>query len=148
MNRRDLTRSIFALSAGSMALHAVPIAAEAAPQAADDDAGLLSLCRRYMSLERRQDLLFDRECEAERAGDCNLARWLSDVQRQYVPYHHRLLAEIVNTKPKTEAGLLAKVRVFMSRVQRDLEGNPMGDEGPLWSLCRDLLGHDPGERPA
>lgn len=148
MNRRDLTRSVIALPAGFLAWHALPVPAQAAPPAADADRNLLALCRRFMSLERRQGILFDRECEAQQAGDKDLADWLSDVQRSYVPYHHQLKAEIVDTKPQTTEGLHAKARVFMSLVQRDLDGDALGDDGPLWSICRDLLGYDPWEGAA
>jgi hypothetical protein len=148
MNRRDLTRSVIALPAGFMALHALPHPVMASPPNRSDDADLLALCRRYMSLERRQNLLTERMFEADEAGDKALSERLFRMQKRYVPYHQDLLDEIVDAKPQTKPGLRAKARVFMSRVQRDLDGNPMGDEGPLWSLCRDLLGYDPGEGAA
>jgi hypothetical protein len=148
MNRRDLTRSVIALPAGFAALHALPVPAQAAPPAADPDRELLALCRRYMSLERRQNRLTERQFDANEAGDKELEERLFRIQKRYVPYQHWLLAEIVDAAPQTPPGLRAKARVFMSRVQRDLDGNPMGDEGPLWSLCRDLLGHDPWEGAA
>jgi hypothetical protein len=148
MNRRDLTRSVIALPAGFAALHALPVPAQAAPPAAYPDRELLSLCRRYMSLERRQKLLSERMFSADEEGDKALSERLFRMQKRYVPYHQDLLDEIVDAKPQTKPGLRAKARVFMSRVQRDLDGNPMGDEGPLWSICRDLLGYDPGEGAA
>jgi hypothetical protein len=147
VNRRDLTRSVIALPASFVALHAMPAPAQAAPPA-DADRELLALCRRFMSLERRQGTLFEQECKAEQEGNRDLARQLSDVQRSYVPYHHQLKAEIVDTEPQTTEGLQAKARVFMTLVQRDLDGDALGDDGPLWSLCRDLLGYDPGEGAA
>jgi hypothetical protein len=148
VNRRDLTRSVIALPAGFAALHALPVPAQAAPPPANADTELLSLCRRYMSMERRQNLLFDKECEAEQAGNRDLAHWLSDVQRSYVPYQAGLRDEIVDIQPQTQAGFQAKARVFMTWVPRNLDGSPCGDFGPLWSLCRDLLGYDPGEGAA
>jgi hypothetical protein len=145
MNRHNLTRSIIAQSASSRAPHALTVPNQAVPPAADADAGLLSLCRRYQSMEGRQNLLFDEECKAQEVGDKDLERWLVAVQRRYVPYQHRLMADIVDAKPKTQAGVLAKASVFMAWVPRDLDGSPAGDFGPLWSLCRDVLGYDPGE---
>jgi hypothetical protein len=151
VNRRDLTRSVIALPAGLAALIALPASAKTdklSSFAHDPDADLLSLCRRYMSMERRQNILFDKECEAEEAGNRDLARWLSDVQRSYVPYQAGLRDEIVDIKPETQAGFQAKARVFITWVPRNLDGRPCGDFGPLWSLCRDLLGYDPGEGTA
>ncbi|MCG7360820.1 hypothetical protein MHZ93_06100 [Roseomonas sp. ACRSG] len=148
MNRRDLTRSVIALPAGFLALHTLPVPAQAAPPAADPDRDLLALCRRYMSLERRQNLLTERQFAANEAGNKALEDRVFRIQKRYVPHHQEILAEIVDAEPKTPAGMRAKARVFMTRVQRDLDGNPMGDEGPLWSLCRDLLGYDPGEGAA
>jgi hypothetical protein len=148
VNRRDLARSAIALPAGFAAPHALPVPVQAAPPAAGPDRELLALCRRYMSMERRQNILFDKECEAEEAGNRDLARWLSDVQRSYVPYQAALRDEIVDIKPETQAGFQAKARVFMTWVPRNLDGRPCGDFGPLWSLCRDLLGYDPGEGAA
>jgi hypothetical protein len=145
MNRRDLTRSVIALPAGFMALHALPVPAQAAPPAADPDADLLALCRRYMSLERRQNLLTERMFEADEAGDKALSERLFRMQKRCVPLQHAIMSEIVDAEPKTPAGIRAKARVFMTRVQRDLDGTAMRDEGPLWSICRDLLGYDPGE---
>jgi hypothetical protein len=145
MNRRDLTRSVIALPAGFAALHALPHPVLASPPGRSDDADLLSLCRRYLSLERRQKLLSERMFSADEEGDKALSERLFRMQKRYVPYHQDLLDEIVDAKPQTPAGIRAKARVFMTRVQRDLDGTAMRDEGPLWSLCRDLLGYDPGE---
>jgi hypothetical protein len=142
----DMTRrATIALPAGLMALHALVTPAVALPGASDPDHKLLSLCRRFMSMERRQNLLTERMFAADEAGEKALSQRVFTIQKKYVSYQNDLLAEIVEAEPKTAAGLRAKARVFMAWVPRDLEGDPAGDFGPLWSLCRDLLGHDPGE---
>jgi hypothetical protein len=145
MNRRDLTRSVIALPAGFVALHALAVPAAAAPPAASADRDLIALCRRYMSIERRQNILFERERAAEMDGDKELARWLHSSQCHYASYQSDILDEIVDAEPKTAEGLRAKARVCMSRVNRSSDGDPLDADTPLWSLCRDLLGHDPGE---
>ncbi|RKK03304.1 hypothetical protein EBE87_27735 [Pseudoroseomonas wenyumeiae] len=139
---------MIALPVGFVALHALPVPAQAAPPAAETDAELLALCRRYMTAERRYTFLCDQEEIAQEAGQKEREARIGDLIRRAVEYQQDLLAQIVDTPARTVGGVRAKAKVCMSRVQTWATGSVMESDQPMWSLCRDLLGYDPGESAA
>jgi hypothetical protein len=136
MSRPRLSRRVALAVPAILTLGATPAPSVAA---LDPDQELLSLCRRYLSVERRYRLLTGRECEADEAGDEARAERLRAVMRRFLPYLHELLDGAVNIPARTPSGLYAKAEVCMSRVQFAADGAPWGADGPMWSLCRDLL---------
>ena len=115
---------------------AVPAAAVALPS---PDAELLSLCQRYLSLNRRMDRLADGMFAAQAQGNKLRSDALLEAQRHFVPYGQTLMAEVMGRPALTNAGLRAKASVAMTRVDLSSDGTPLPDDEPLWSICQDLL---------
>jgi hypothetical protein len=115
-------------------------AAGASMPVADPDRELVALCGRFMSLQRRLDLLVAHQETADSAGDEALCNRIWKAQVRVVPYYSQLLAEIMALPSHTRPGLLAKAGVACQRIQYRADLAPWSDDAPLWSLCRDLLG--------
>jgi hypothetical protein len=127
-----------------LGLAAVGAASAAPVPAANPDAALIALCGRHLSWTRRWDRLNDACCAAEDEGQAARADRIGATLRSAVDYGHSLLGQVMETPARTRAGLVAKARVAMTRVTLDMKDNPAWEDTPLWSLCRDLLGGDPG----
>ena len=138
-------REAIALPAGLAALHAlaVPYTAASVPQGADRE--LLALCRRFMSVERRMNRLLAAAQAAREAGDVDRASHLSGVQGRRLHYSQALMAEVMNLAATTPGGLCAKAEVLATTIQYEWSGGPAWESLGVWSLCRDLLGHEPTE---
>jgi hypothetical protein len=146
MRRRDLAAgAVIALPAGIAALPALAVPAQAAPPAIDPDAELLALCARRQSVMRRTDHLMALMWEAEEAGDKALTNRLFDMQRRFVPYSLELERQLFSIPAKTRAGMAAKALIAASHVTVWVSGGVSESDMPLWSLCCDLLGNDPGK---
>jgi hypothetical protein len=63
-------------------------------------------------------------------------------------YGLELERQIFSKPPRTSKGLSAKAAIAASHVTIWTSGEVSESDLPLWSLCRDLMGNDPGDGTA
>ena len=120
-----------------MATPVVP-ACNAAPS---PDATLLEACARWMAREAEYEAAYQRQCQAEEAGDKGEASRAFLALCALAKNQHVSLDPVIETPALTAAGRLAKAEVAMTLVVTNPEGEALSrEDAMLWSLAEDLAG--------